>query len=108
MRCFHRPRLNFRHHVVGEDFDIHAELVESRSSEVGVDGGRDDLYNFHRRARQLASQGQREGVERGLRTISRRVQKALGGKTTRRRRATAAANGRRKKATTTRRRRRAT
>ena len=49
-----------------------------------------------------------KGVERGLRTISRRVQKALGGKTTRRRRTTASANGRRKKATTTRRRRRAT
>jgi uncharacterized coiled-coil protein SlyX len=47
-----------------------------------------------------------KGVERSLRTISRRVQKALGGKTTRRRK-TAPANGRRKKATTTRRRRRA-
>ena len=45
-----------------------------------------------------------KGVERGLRTISRRVQKALGGKTTRRRKA-APANGRRKKATTARRRR---
>jgi hypothetical protein len=45
-----------------------------------------------------------KGVERGLRTISRRVQKALGGKTTRRRKA-APANGRRKKATATRRRR---
>ena len=44
-----------------------------------------------------------KGVERGLRTISRRVQKALGGKTTRKRRA-ASTNGRRKKATTTRRR----
>ena len=45
-----------------------------------------------------------KGVERGLRTISRRVQKALGGKTTRRKKA-APANGRRKKATTARRRR---
>jgi len=45
-----------------------------------------------------------KGVERGLRTISRRVQKALGGKTTRRRKA-APANGRRKKPTTARRRR---
>ena len=46
-------------------------------------------------------------VERGLRTISRRVQKALdGGGTKRRRRKTAApANGRRRKATATRRRR---
>ena len=44
-----------------------------------------------------------KGVERGIRTISRRVQKALGGKTTRRRKA-APANGRRRKATTTRRR----
>ena len=44
-----------------------------------------------------------KGVERGLRTISRRVQKALGGKTTRRKKA-APANGRRKKATTARRR----
>jgi len=45
-----------------------------------------------------------KGVERGLRTISRRVQKALGGKTTRKRRA-ASTNGRRKKAAATRRRR---
>lgn len=44
-----------------------------------------------------------KGVERGLRTISRRVQKALGGQPTRRRR-TAATNGRRRKTTTTRRR----
>ncbi len=43
-----------------------------------------------------------KGVERSLRTISRRVQKALGGTTTRRRKA-APANGRRRKATTTRR-----
>lgn len=46
-----------------------------------------------------------KGVERGLRTISRRVQKALGAKKTTRRRRTAAANGRRRKTTTTRRRR---
>jgi len=45
-----------------------------------------------------------KGVERGLRTISRRVQKALGGKTTRRPRA-ASTNGRRRKPATTRRRR---
>ena len=45
-----------------------------------------------------------KGVERGLRTISRRVQKALESKTTRRRKA-AATNGRRRKTATTRRRR---
>jgi hypothetical protein len=44
-----------------------------------------------------------KGVERGIRTLSRRVQLALGGKPARRRRTTAA-NGRRKRATTTRRR----
>ena len=44
-----------------------------------------------------------KGVERGIRTISRRVQRALGGKTTTRRRA-ASANGRRRKTTTRRRR----
>ena len=43
-----------------------------------------------------------KGVERSLRTISRRVKKALG--TTRRPRKVAPANGRRKKATTRRRR----
>lgn len=46
-----------------------------------------------------------KGVERGIRTISRRVQKALGGQPTKRRRRTAASNGRKKRATTTRRRR---
>ena len=46
-----------------------------------------------------------KGVERGIRTISRRVQKALGGQPARRRRRTTAANGRRKRTTTTRRRR---
>jgi hypothetical protein len=46
-----------------------------------------------------------KGVERGLRTISRRVEKALGGKTTRRRRATSTNGRRRKPAATTRRRR---
>jgi hypothetical protein len=44
-----------------------------------------------------------KGVERSLRTMSRRVQKALGG--TSRRRKPAAANGRRKRAKPTRRRR---
>jgi hypothetical protein len=44
-----------------------------------------------------------KGVERSLRTMSRRVQKALGGTT--RRRKPASANGRRKRATPTRRRR---
>jgi hypothetical protein len=44
-----------------------------------------------------------KGVERSLRTMSRRVKKALGGGTTRRRRA-ASTNGRRKRATATRRR----
>jgi hypothetical protein len=48
---------------------------------------------------------QNKGVERGIRTLSRRVQRALGSKTTRRRRTTTASNGRRKRATTTRRRR---
>ena len=47
-----------------------------------------------------------KSVERGLRTISRRVQRALGGKRTRRRKAAAPANGRRRK-TATRRRRKA-
>jgi hypothetical protein len=45
-----------------------------------------------------------KGVERGIRTLSKRVQKALGSKPTRRRRA-ASTNGRRKRTTTTRRRR---
>ena len=43
-----------------------------------------------------------KGVERGIRTISRRVQKALGSQPARRRRST---NGRRRKTTATRRRR---
>src|SRR5438105_9290892 len=43
-----------------------------------------------------------KGVERGIRTISRRVQKALGGKTTRRRKP-APANGRKRRTSTTRR-----
>ncbi len=43
-------------------------------------------------------------VERGLRTISRRVQRALGGKTRGRRKAAAPANGRKRKTTTRRRR----
>jgi hypothetical protein len=47
-----------------------------------------------------------KGVERGIRTLQRRVKKALGSGTTRRRKAAAPANGRRKRATTTRRRRR--
>ena len=46
-----------------------------------------------------------KGVERGLRTISRRVQKALGSQPARRRRST---NGRRRRATTTTRRRKST
>lgn len=45
-----------------------------------------------------------KGVERSLRTMSRRVKKALGG-TTKRRSGKAASNGRRKRATTSRRRR---
>jgi len=48
-----------------------------------------------------------KGVERGLRTISRRVQKALGGGKTTRRRRTTSTNGRRRKPATTTRRRRA-
>ena len=47
-----------------------------------------------------------KGVERGIRTISRRVQRALGSTATRRRRKAAPANGRRRKSTTTTRRRR--
>lgn len=39
-----------------------------------------------------------KSVERGIRTLSRRVQRALGARTTRRKKA-APANGRRKKAT---------
>jgi hypothetical protein len=47
-----------------------------------------------------------KGVERGIRTISRRVQRALGSGTTRKRRKTAApANGRRRKTAATRKRR---
>jgi hypothetical protein len=46
-----------------------------------------------------------KSVERGLRTISRRVQRALDGGTKRRRKTAASGNGRRRKATTTRRRR---
>lgn len=45
-------------------------------------------------------------VERGIKTLSRRVQRALGARPTRRRRA-ASTNGRRRKKTTTTRRRRA-
>lgn len=45
-----------------------------------------------------------KGVERGIRTLSRRVQKALGSKPARRRR-TASTNGRRRRTATTRRRR---
>ena len=45
-----------------------------------------------------------KSVERGIRTLQRRVKKALGSSTTRRRKA-APANGRRKRTTTTRRRR---
>ena len=47
-----------------------------------------------------------KGVERGIRTLSRRVQRALGTTTTRKRTKSAApANGRRRKTATTRRRR---
>ncbi len=49
-----------------------------------------------------------KGVERSLRTISRRVQKALGSRTTRLRKKAAPANGRRRKSATTRTRRRRT
>ncbi|HEV2140532.1 MAG TPA: hypothetical protein VGT01_05015 [Candidatus Dormibacteraeota bacterium] len=45
-------------------------------------------------------------VERGIRTLSRRVQRALGTKPARRRRTAAPTNGRRRKKTTTTRRRR--
>ena len=47
-----------------------------------------------------------KGVERSLRTMSRRVKKALGGTTAKRRKA-AASNGRRKRGTTRRRGRKA-
>ena len=46
-----------------------------------------------------------KGVERGIRTLSRRVQKALGTKPARRRRAASTSGGRRKRTTTTRKRR---
>ncbi len=65
---------------------------------------------LRRQVAKLATKGAGTGtssktVERGLRTISKRVERALGSKTTRRRRTTAApANGRRRKATTRRRR----
>jgi len=63
---------------------------------------------LRRQVTKLASKGTgtaSKTVERGLRTISKRVEQALGGKTTRRRRTTAApANGRRRKPTTRRRR----
>jgi hypothetical protein len=45
-----------------------------------------------------------KNVEKGLRTISRRVQRALGGTTKRRRKVAAPANGRRRKTATRRRR----
>jgi uncharacterized coiled-coil protein SlyX len=45
-----------------------------------------------------------KSVERGIKTLSRRVQRALGGKTSRPRRKAATANGRRKRATPRRRR----
>jgi hypothetical protein len=45
-----------------------------------------------------------KSVERGIRTLSRRVQRALGSKSTRGRKKAAPANGRRKRATTRRRR----
>lgn len=45
-----------------------------------------------------------KGVERGIRTLSRRVQKALGASTRGRRKKAAPANGRRRKTATTRRR----
>jgi len=45
-----------------------------------------------------------KSVERGIKTLSRRVQRALGGKTTRATKKPAPANGRRKRATTRRRR----
>jgi hypothetical protein len=46
-----------------------------------------------------------KGVERGLRTISRRVQRALSGRTATRTKKATPANGRRRKGTTTRKRR---
>jgi hypothetical protein len=45
-----------------------------------------------------------KSVERGIKTLSRRVQRALGGKATRARKKAAPANGRRKRGTTRRRR----
>ena len=63
---------------------------------------------LRRQVAKLATKGTGTGsktVERSLRTISKRVEQGLGGKTTRRRRTTAApANGRRRKPTTRRRR----
>jgi ribosomal protein S21 len=64
--------------------------------------------SLRRQVAKLAVKGKGTGtntVEKGLRTISRRVERALGAKKTRRRRASAApANGRRRKTATRRRR----
>lgn len=63
---------------------------------------------LRRQVAKMATKGKgtaTKSVEQGLRTISRRVERALGTKTTRRRRTTAApANGRRRKPATRRRR----
>jgi hypothetical protein len=62
---------------------------------------------LRRQVAKLATKGKataNKSVERGLRTISRRVERALGTKKPRRRSTAAASNGRRRKATTRRRR----
>ena len=62
---------------------------------------------LRRQVAKLATKGKGTGsntVERGLRTISRRVERALGTAKPRRRSTAAASNGRRRKATTRRRR----
>ena len=62
---------------------------------------------LRRQVAKLATKGKgptNKTVERGLRTISRRVERALGTKTLRRRAPATTANGRRRKATTRKRR----
>jgi hypothetical protein len=60
-----------------------------------------DVARLTERARKSAAT---KGVERGIKTLSRRVQKALGGTPRRGRKPAAPANGRRRKTATRRRR----
>jgi len=70
-----------------------------------------DNRNLRRQVEKLSARGTKAAsgtVERGLRTIQRRVQKALKATPKRRRRTAAAAAPAKRRATTTRRRRKAT